>query len=131
ADVSPVTISVDGRQIAALDHLRSGDEHSLVFVPSKKKGTKFTIQIEGLASMQKVRASRSVSYIDHQTLVLPVELQASCLGVVCDPGQSCTNGQCIGDSVDCMSKTCIQDAGPDVVIPPKDSGADVVQPPDP
>lgn len=41
-----------------------------------------------------VEARRSLRYIGHEPLALPITLHSSCLGVVCPRGSSCERGQC-------------------------------------
>ena len=48
-------------------------------------------------------AKRSIGFIQHNELSARISLRASCLGVVCAPGDTCDNGQCIGAHVSCSS----------------------------
>lgn len=123
-DLTNVIVRVDNRDVGAMLPRKHGDLGTLVFVPSKK-APRFAVVVEGTTPTQTVKASRSVAYLEHQTLELPIKLEASCLGHVCDPGYTCNNGDCVSDVVDCrIDKTCVTDAGPpgDVVTPPADSG---------
>ncbi len=40
-------------------------------------------------------ARRSLHFVPHATLSLPIALQQSCFGQVCDPNSTCLNGSCI------------------------------------
>ena len=54
-------------------------------------------------------ASRTIRYVAHHKLVLPVKLESACLGKVCQPGLTCVAGNCVSDTVDptlCDGGTC-------------------------
>src|SRR5436190_6862369 len=71
-----------------------------------------------------VRVSRSVGFIAHTKLELPISIDRSCLDVMCPKGTTCKQGACIDDKVDCrIDKTCTQDAAPDGPIVSADAGA--------
>ena len=54
-----------------------------------------------------VSASRSLRYVPHRTLDVPVKLFEVCLGVVCDPGSTCYDaGKCVSDGVACDAGSC-------------------------
>jgi len=58
-------------------------------------------------------ARRSLGFIPHRPLVLPIELQSSCIGQVCDPSSTCFNGACVDAGVTCEGTTCdLPDSGP-------------------
>ena len=66
-------------------------------------------------------ARRSIRYIAHRPLRLPIALESSCLGVTCPANQTCSHGVCVDDTVDpnqCTNGDCpIPDAGaPDVSV---------------
>lgn len=57
-------------------------------------------------------ARRALLYVPHHPLTLPIELQAACLGKVCDPSSTCFNGTCVDAGVTCANDTCtLPDAG--------------------
>ena len=54
-------------------------------------------------------ASRTIRYVSHHKLVLPVQLEAACLGVQCDVAHTCVAGKCVDNAVDtnlCDGGTC-------------------------
>ena len=54
-------------------------------------------------------ASRTIRYVAHHKLVLPVTLESKCIGVSCPASQTCVAGSCVDDSVDtdlCDGGTC-------------------------
>lgn len=61
-------------------------------------------------------ARRTVGFIPHTPLTLPIHLALACAGVVCKKGETCENGTCVSDVVTCTSDspTCVgpTDAGP-------------------
>jgi hypothetical protein len=57
-------------------------------------------------------ARRSVSFIPHRPLTLPIELQSSCIGKICDPSSTCFNGTCVDAGVTCDGGACeLPDSG--------------------
>src|SRR6185503_2227135 len=54
-------------------------------------------------------ASRTIRYVSHHRLVLPVKLESVCLGKVCPTGLTCVGGNCVDETVDpslCDGGTC-------------------------
>lgn len=45
-------------------------------------------------------ARRSLRYVPHTPLTLPIAMRRACLGVVCPPGETCVDGTCRSASVD-------------------------------
>ncbi len=77
-------------------------------------------------------ARRSLRYIAHRSLKLPIELRTDCLGVSCPADQTCVHGACVGASVDdtaCSGDVCGEsslDGGAcsaDLATDPKNCGA--------
>ncbi len=64
-------------------------------------------------------ARRSLGFIPHRPLILPIELQEACIGQVCDPSSTCFNGACVDAGVTCEGTTCeLPDSGPPPPPPP-------------
>lgn len=53
-------------------------------------------------------ARRSMAFLPHQALVLPVSLRESCLGVICTPGYTCVDGGCARSDI-VNSSACLGD----------------------
>lgn len=51
-------------------------------------------------------ARRSFSFVDHTSLLLPIELDPACVGKVCDPASTCFKGGCVAASVTCNGDQC-------------------------
>ncbi len=87
---------------------------SLVLVPTDR-GKTFVVIVEGTTRLGDcavpkgcVSASRSVAFLSHSSLELPVNLERSCLDRVCKPGETCVQGACVPEDVDCRTmKTCV------------------------
>lgn len=117
---------------ATLDPKGVGNLGFIVLVPSAddKKMDKFTLHVEGSTRADGscasgcVKASRSISYIQHTALDLPIELDKQCVDVECSPGATCFRGRCVDDRVICAltGKSC--DVSDDGGAPPLDSGVD-------
>ena len=58
-------------------------------------------------------ARRSLEFIPHTPLELPIELRQSCLGTPCDPHSTCASAnQCVDAGTTCTGGTCnVPDAG--------------------
>lgn len=50
-------------------------------------------------------ARRTVGFIPHTPLTLPIHLALACAGVVCKKGETCNDGRCISDVVNCTSES--------------------------
>lgn len=68
---------------------------------------------QGAPSPDCIVARRTVGFIPHTPLTLPIHLSLACAGVVCDKakGLTCVDGQCVSDGVDCTGGSCNVDAG--------------------
>jgi hypothetical protein len=122
-DLQRVSIYFEGQQgtpVALFDPkpLCPKDLGVLVLVPSGRDN-KFNIVVEatkspdGVCGPTCVKAARSVSYVQHSSLELPVELESSCFGVDCMPGLTCFHGKCVKPDTVCGIRFCdIPDAGP-------------------
>jgi hypothetical protein len=90
---------------------RVGD---LVFVPSAgPRRVRFQVngaRLNGDCASNPPRdcviARRSVGYVDHAALTLPVELDLTCVGIPCPVGTTCDRGVCVSDDVSCRVTTC-------------------------
>jgi outer membrane protein assembly factor BamB len=47
-----------------------------------------------------IHARRSLRYLSHESLLVPIQLQQECAGVVCDPDSTCYSSQCVPAAVD-------------------------------
>lgn len=87
---------------------------------TEKCASDFTAAI---ANPSCVEAKRSVSFVPHKNLKLPINIDSVCAGIICpNPSQTCIDGVCKGFVTDCtQDNTCTPptpDAGaPDVNIP--------------
>jgi hypothetical protein len=96
------------------------DLGSLVFIPSGN-GTRFTVHVDGsrrgdgLCTTDCVKASRSVSYVSHASLTLPVELESACVNISCPVGKTCRRGKCVDADAKC-------DKAPNLCDIPDDGG---------
>jgi hypothetical protein len=58
-------------------------------------------------------ARRSVRYVSHQRLELPIALDTSCIDVPCGATTTCVNGNCVPAMIDqCGPNGCMPDGGP-------------------
>jgi hypothetical protein len=66
-------------------------------------------------------ARRAIHFIPHSPITVPVEMDSSCVGLVCDPSSTCYQGACVAVTVDCLAGSC--DAGSTTTssIPPTGS----------
>lgn len=54
-----------------------------------------------------IEVSRRVSFVPHQSLVLPLRAQRDCIGVCCPNGKTCFEGLCLDDDVAlCTTPPC-------------------------
>lgn len=64
-------------------------------------------------------SSRSLKFVSHQSLAIPIFLDSACAGVTCPEKQTCgPGGKCIGED----EQPPIPDAGGDTSVPPIDAG---------
>jgi len=79
-------------------------------------------------------ARRAFSFVDHETLTIPISLDPDCVNVPCDAISTCSKGKCVSSSASCSGGSCAvdpsvpvtPDAGgllPDGAVPPSDAGA--------
>ena len=54
-------------------------------------------------------ARRTVGFIPHTPLTLPIHLSLACAGVVCEKGYTCDDGSCVPADVTCQNETCRTD----------------------
>ena len=132
-----VTKSCHDTSIGSIVVVPSGDDDGRV-------GIEVTLGTGGVASADCrvssssgcIIARRTLGYVPHTSLVLPIHLAAKCVDVACAVGQTCVEGVCRGSEVSCPGGTCgpetlppvdagIVDAAPDVAIDATvDAGAD-------
>jgi hypothetical protein len=93
------------------------DVGSLVVVPSGSLDDAVGIEVIGglgkdpskcsHADPQCIVARRSLRYVPHTPLELPIALDATCAGVACDdPTTTCFRGSCVPATVVCADGTC-------------------------
>ncbi len=84
---------------------------------------------DGPADDHCIVARRSLSFVEHSELDLPIDLRRDCRGIVCDPSHTCVHGLCrvaqVSDPSSCHGQGCSDDslpsdgagtdAGPDAV----------------
>jgi hypothetical protein len=65
-------------------------------------------------------ARRSLYYVPHQPLTMPIYLDQACVSVHCDPNSTCQNGQCVPAETTCTNSICsvTGDGGPPDAGPP-------------
>jgi hypothetical protein len=51
-------------------------------------------------------ARRRFSFIDHESLTLPIHLDRLCVGKTCDPASTCFKGTCVDSNVTCNGSEC-------------------------
>ena len=106
---------------------------SIVLVPSHSPDDLVAIEVVGglgkdpatcaHADPKCIVARRSLRYVAHTPLTLPVSLDDACAGVACDdPSTTCSGGTCVPIDVVCASGTCTLDASVDATV---DASADV------
>ncbi len=79
-----------------------------------------------------IQARRSIAFIAHSPLDLPIVMDSACAGVVCKEGQTCVGGGCVDDHVTCDTNECASldggspDASPVDAAPDVDAGTPAV-----
>lgn len=106
----------------------SGNVGTLTVVPSGDDSTPVVIALTlgtagpstsctpGTASC--IFSSRSLSYVTHTSLHLPIKLSKSCIGVVCGTSETCVAGRCVSDGV----QSCPNDVCDEGSLGPPDAG---------
>ncbi len=100
---------------------------SLVVTPSGKRdgriGVRVVLAVGGKSPedcagdlTNCIVATRSFSFIKHESRALPISLQRDCLGVVCLAPTTCEHGGCVSDDAD---RPC---GGPGAIACPTDGG---------
>lgn len=138
AEVVGTTISSQGsgqseRKLASTEHCEGGRVGSLVLVPSERGGPVTVSVVQGVNKSPDdcvkdgdaggcIVARRVVSFVEHSSLRLPVNLEASCLGVACSPTDTCQAGVCV--PLACAGSQTCGDGGttPDAPACPSGSG---------
>ncbi len=125
-DLKHVVIKTEqnGEPVATIDPRGVGPKQlgNIVFIPSGK-GETFTVyvvgsrQVDGKCSpmLPCVETSRTVSYVTHLSLTLPVVLESACVNVLCGAGKTCLHGRCVDAAAICAAggKSCdLSDGGP-------------------
>lgn len=112
-------------QIGTLALVPSGrDGRAMVHVRALLKVSNATC--DGPTPIGCLEATRSIAFVSHARLVLPISLDRACLGVSCKLGETCQKGMCVPTVVGpCANGRCnpLADAGP-----PADAGPVCVPP---
>ena len=117
-DVSSFSATQDGCP-------RPGYVGSIVVLPSGSTDDAVGIEVVGglgkdpttctRGDPQCIVARRSLRYLPHTPLTLPITLELSCAGVACDdPSTTCFSGACVPSTVNpdtCLAGDCTLDAG--------------------
>jgi hypothetical protein len=90
-----------------------------VFIPTKNKNDRFTVRVRakgrspgatcaGATTTDCIQAARSVTYIPHSPLTVPIALDRACLDRSCNPGSTCVAGDCVPSDVSnvCRDGVC-------------------------
>ena len=72
-----------------------------------------------------IHARRSLSFLDHTPLPVPITLQQSCAGITCNPQETCVDGACVPAAIDSSQchGDCVLQGRPDAGAG-ADAGAD-------
>ncbi len=131
-DVAPVTTTL------ACD-AHTGRIGSLVVIPSGSRNDEIAIEI--LASVGGhsladclvkpkggcIVARRALSFVEHQSLRLPIAMRAVCIDVLCEPTDTCVGGACVSAKIPDLG-ACFGDGCDEHVLLPSggsDAGVDV------
>jgi hypothetical protein len=107
---------------------------SLVLVPSQSKDA-VGVRVVTAPKMSSceadgrgcIDARRTLRFVSHTPLRLPIRMSAVCAGVMCPAGQTCIQGACvdqnIADPTRCIADGCEEkNLAPDAGPPPMDAG---------
>lgn len=108
-----------GGEIGTLTVVPSGDESSPVVI-AVALGTTSPSSVCTQGAPGCILASRSIGYVDHRTLRLPIKMSKSCIGVPCGVDQTCVAGACVSNEV----RACPNDVCDEGALPPSDAGVD-------
>jgi hypothetical protein len=120
-----------------------GDIGTLVFVPSHGRNDRFAVQVVMAVGVPLescvppafgancIVATRSLHYIPHTSLMLPIVMRSACRGVLCSDGLTCSNGVCTTAEIDPFACTepggCTEPPPPpmpiDAAAPPSDDAS--------
>jgi hypothetical protein len=136
ADVSRAVASATTDACAS-----GGGIGTLVFVPSHARDDRFAVQVVMAVGVPLescappafgpncIVATRSLHYIPHTSLTLPIVMRSACRGVLCSDGLTCSNGLCTTAEIDPFACTepggCTEPPPPapiDAAAPPSDAG---------
>jgi hypothetical protein len=70
-----------------------------------------------------VVARRSLRYLPHTRMTLPIVMRAACKGIACGPGTTCVEGACVSDAIDPSGCASAVGCG-EGTLPTADAGAD-------
>jgi hypothetical protein len=124
---------------------KSGRIGSLVVVPSGDKDEEVTIRVvTGVGKSPEacvtdgfvggcIVARRTIRYLPHTPLDLPIEMNIDCLDIPCEATQTCFNGECVSPKIDpvkCEQGSC-RPVGGDGGAPDASADADASSDADP
>jgi hypothetical protein len=99
----------------------AGEIGTLVFVPSHARDDRIAVQVVTAVGVPLescrppafgkdcIVATRSLHYIPHASLTLPIVMRNACRGIVCPDGQTCSKSVCVSAEID--PSTCTEPAG--------------------
>jgi hypothetical protein len=88
--------------------------HSFAIAPKDDPTETVAITVTAtLAGGDVLRASARAAFREGQTIHVPIDLDARCVGVSCAAGQTCIDGVCTGERLDAGLDATMDDAGAD------------------
>lgn len=113
----------------------SGDYGSLVLAPGADTGAVIVIAGYGATRPETcgpangykgcIVARRAFSFVEHETITIPVSLDPDCVDVPCDALSTCAKGKCVDARVTCDGGECrgpSSPGSPDAAATPDGSG---------
>ena len=95
--------------IAIVPSGSSDDRVSVTVAIDSKDPTRSELCNQTAPSPDCIVARRTVGFIPHTPLTLPIHLSLACAGVDCEKGYTCDNGSCVPADVTCQNETCSTD----------------------
>lgn len=107
AETSQCTATIPDSQIGTLVFVPSGNREGEVSVKAiLAQNGKLPVACDSDPA-DCIIATRSFSFVEHESRRVPIRLLKSCLGKKCGPGETCApDGTCISDHVTCDGESC-------------------------
>lgn len=126
-DASALDVAAPATETDSCD-VSSGRVGSISLIP--EKGTKGSVGVQVIMGIQKspsacqedgftggcIVAKRSLSFVKHRRLNLPIELEAACIDIPCGATETCRGGECVSAQITDLS-ACESPEGCDVAVP--------------